>query len=163
MGPQEPPPKDFSSSDPGTEHLPVPASAWAASYSTFCSILSKWDAEGATSSGKRCPSQSPSPIQIPVLASSLQSQTVTMAFTPQRCCRPVEGEVLPYLPNISCPMLSCYVQTASHKPFNLPPAPWFGPAMLEGASPYPKRSYKVRSGPLWGLPNSSYCYGLLYG
>lgn len=86
-----------------------------------------------------------------------------MAFTPQRCCRPVEGEVLPYLPTISCPTLSCCVKAASHKPFNLPPVPSFGPAMLEGVRPYKKSSYEVRSGPPWGLPISSYCYELLYG
>lgn len=68
-----------------------------------------------------------------------------------------------YLPTISCPTPSWDVKACSHKPSSLLPAPWFGPAKLEGVSLYLKSFYKVRSGPHGVLPTSPIAVGCCMG
>lgn len=152
---QEPPPADFLSCDPWSEHPPCSPSICTASYSIFCSIP-----KCRTNNQLREMVSQPEPFSHPnSCLCKLSAIPVTMAFTPQRCCRPVEGKSFPTCPPFQAQHYHVMSKQEGINP-HLPPAPWFGPATLEGISPDLKSSNKGRSGPLW-VPSSPCSNGLL--
>lgn len=116
---QEPPPVDFLSSDPWSEHSPGSTSICTASYSTFCSIPKC-----------RKNNQHREMVSQPELLSHPNSCLCKLSAIPDchHSLQPTEvlhnsgRKVLLYLPTISCSALPCHVRAGRHKP-HLPPVP----------------------------------------